>query len=63
MRGQVAAASLFGRRSTARQLVIVMARLHNGNVRRTFGADLVRFRASLRVLFCTSLPNGVFSRL
>jgi hypothetical protein len=32
------------------------------NARRTFGADLVRFSAPLRVLFCTILQSAFYVR-
>jgi hypothetical protein len=33
------------------------------NVCRTLGADLVRFAASSRALFCTILPSAFFARV
>jgi hypothetical protein len=51
------------RRSTARHWSSSSRASCNENVRRTSGADLVRFAASFRASFCTILPSAFFSRL
>jgi hypothetical protein len=39
------------------------SRTRSVNVCRTLGADLVRFGASSRALFCTILPSAFFARV